>query len=213
VGTEAAPKASSATDARQRFIDVALRLFTQRSFAGTSLQMIADELGVTKAAVYHHFHTREELLTAVVEPLLGQLRTTIEAAEAQRTPHARAEYMLTDYAALAVRNRALVAVLAADPGVIEMLRAQLDLGNLIDRQIKLLADVHPGPVGLVNAALVLAGIAGAAGPTLVDLDNDALSQHLIEASRRTLGLRTPRGPTRDTALQKRQQTATNRGHD
>ena len=35
--------------------------------------MIADELGVTKAAVYHHFHTREELLTAVLEPLMDQL--------------------------------------------------------------------------------------------------------------------------------------------
>ena len=34
---------------RQRFIDVAVRLFTQRSFAGTSLQMIADEVGVTKS--------------------------------------------------------------------------------------------------------------------------------------------------------------------
>jgi AcrR family transcriptional regulator len=192
VATEAAPK--TATDSRQRFIDVALRLFTQHSFAGTSLQMIADELGVTKAAVYHHFHTREELLEAVVEPVLVELRAIVDAAETQRTVHARAEYMLTGYAGLAVRNRALISVLAADRGVIEILRTQRDLVTLINRQVKLLADVDPGPSGLVKAGLVYGGIAGAVGPALIDLDDETLSRHLTEACRRTLGLRTPRRP-------------------
>jgi AcrR family transcriptional regulator len=194
VVTEGATKAASATDSRQRFIDVAVRLFTQRSFAGTSLQMIADELGVTKAAVYHHFHTREELLNAVVEPMLGQLQLIVDAAEKQRSVHARAEYMLVGYADLAVRNRDFIAVLAADPGAIDMLRSQRDLGALIDRQIKLLADVDPGPGGQVKAALVMSGIAGAVGPTLFDLDDDALREHLVDAGRRALGLRAPRRP-------------------
>jgi AcrR family transcriptional regulator len=196
MATYAAAK-TAATDSRQRFIDVALRLFTQRSFAGTSLQMIADELGVTKAAVYHHFHTREDLLNAVVEPVLEQLRAIVDAAEKQRTVHARAEHMLTGYVALAVRNRALISVLAADRGVIELLRTQADLGTLIDRQVKLLADVDPGPAGLVKAALIFAGVAGAVGPALVELEDKALNQHLIEAGRRTLGLRTPRRPPTD----------------
>jgi len=195
----ATPRTTGATDTRQRIIDVAVRLFTRHSFAGTSLQMIADELGFTKAALYHHFHTREELLRAVVEPLFGQVRAIIEQAQTQRSRHARAEHMLAGYADLAVRHRALMSVLAGDPGVIDMLRAHGHLGSLIDRQIKLLADVEPGPGGLVKAAVVLAGIAGAALPsTVLDLDEDALRQHFVEAGRRTLALRTPRRPTRDT---------------
>jgi len=190
-------KTNGATDTRQRIIDVAVSLFTRHSFAGTSLQMIADEMGFTKAAVYHHFHTREQLLGAVVEPLFGQVRPIIEQAEAQRSRNARAEHMLTGYADLAVRHRALMSVLAGDPGVIDMLRAQGDFGDLINRQIKLFADLDPGPGGLVKAAVVLAGIAGAALPSSVlDLDDDALRQHFIEAGRRTLGLRTPRRPSR-----------------
>jgi AcrR family transcriptional regulator len=181
----------AAPDTRQRLIDVAVSLFTRHSFAGTSLQMIADELGVTKAAVYHYFHTREELLAAVVQPLTDKLQTIIETAEAQRSRHARAEHMLTGYVDLAVRNQALMSVLAGDPGVIDMLRAS-GLGGLIDRQIKLLADLEPGPGGMVKAAVVLAGIAGAAGPRLLRLDDDTLRQHLVEAGRRTLGLRAPR---------------------
>jgi AcrR family transcriptional regulator len=180
------------SESQRRLIDVAVSLFTVHSFAGTSLQMIADELGITKAAVYHHFRTREELLTAVVEPVLRQLRVVIEVAETKRSPHARAEHVLAGYAELAVEHHAVVSVLANDPGAIEMLRTHPEAGDLINRQLSLLADVTPGPAGLVNATMVLAGIAGAAGRTLVDLDDDTLRRQLVETGRRTLGLRAPR---------------------
>ena len=107
-----ATPALATTDTRTRLIEVAVGLFTRHSFAGTSLQMIAAELGFTKAAIYHHFRTREQLLAAVLEPMLDELRTVVESAETRRTPHAKAEHMLSGYAALAVRNRGLVAVLS-----------------------------------------------------------------------------------------------------
>jgi AcrR family transcriptional regulator len=182
-------------DTRTRLIEAAVGLFTRHSFAGTSLQMIADELGFTKAAIYHHFRTREQLLAAVLEPILGELRIIVEAAEARRTPHARAEHMLSGYAALAVRNRGLVAVLAADPSVATVLAERAEWGELIKRQLALLADVDPGPAGEVKAAMVFAGMAGAVGPTGANLDDDVLREHLVDAGRRTLGLRAPRRVT------------------
>ena len=148
----------------------------------------------TKAAIYHHFHTREQLLAAVLEPMLDELRAVVESAEARRTAHTRAEHMLSGYAALAVRNRGLVAVLAADPSVATVLHERPEWGDLIRRQLALLADVDPGPSGAVKAAMVFAGMAGAAGPTWVNLDEDTLQQHLVDAGRRTLGLRAPRRP-------------------
>jgi len=180
------------TDTRTRLIEAAIGLFTRHSFAGTSLQMIADELGFTKAAIYHHFRTREQLLAAVIEPMLDELRTVVKSAETKRTPHARAEHMLGGYAALAVRNRGLVAVLATDPSVATVLTDRAEWGKLIMRQLALLADVDPGPAGEVKAAMVFAGMAGAAGPTWGNLDDDALREHLVDAGRRILGLRTPR---------------------
>jgi AcrR family transcriptional regulator len=182
----------STADTRTRLIDVAVDLFTRHSFAGTSLQMIADELGFTKAAIYHHFRTREQLLAAILEPILNELRAVIESAEKKRTPHARAEHMLSGYAAVAVRNRGLVAVLAADPSVASVLTEHAEWGDLIARQLKLLADVEPGPAGQIKAAMVFAGMAGAAGPTGANLDDDVLRAHLVDAGRRTLGLRSPR---------------------
>jgi AcrR family transcriptional regulator len=183
------------TDPRTRLIEAAVGLFTRHSYAGTSLQMIADELRFTKAAIYHHFRTREQLLAAVLEPMLNELRTVIESAETRRTSHARAERMLSGYAGLAVRNRGLVAVLAADPSVATVLTERAEWGDLIMRQLALLADVDPGPGGEVKAAMVFAGMAGAVGPTGANLDDDVLREHLVDAGRRTLGLRAPRRTT------------------
>ncbi len=191
-----ATAALETTDTRTRLIEVAIDLFTRHSFAGTSLQMIADELGFTKAAIYHHFRTREQLLAAVLAPILDELRTVIEAAETRRTPHARAVHMLSGYAGLTVRNRGLVAVLAADPSVATVLTERAEWGDLIKRQLALLADVDPGPAGEVKAAMVFAGMAGAAGPAGANLDDVVLCEHLVDAGRRTLGLRAPRRATK-----------------
>lgn len=190
MGTVAGPAREQR--ARQRVLDVAMDLFTRHSYAGTSLQMIADELGVTKGALYHHFHTREELLQAVIGPLIDQLCEVIEAAEAHRAQAVRAERMLTGYAGLAAANRALVAVLHGDPGVWEVLQSNREWRGLIDRQITLLAGAEPDLGGRVKASIVMSGIAATAAPGVVDADADHLRQELIEAGRRTLGLRTPR---------------------
>jgi AcrR family transcriptional regulator len=179
--------AVKAPDSRQRFIDVALRLFARHSFAGTSLQMIADELGVTKSAVHHHFRTREELLLAVVEPLMGHLRVAIEGAEALRGRHARAERLLAGFIDIVVRNRSLMGLLAGDPGVIEMLKAHPELSGLIERQMTLFAAVESGPAGMVRAFVVSRGLAGAVGADSLDLDDDAMRRYLTEVGRLTLG--------------------------
>lgn len=179
---------STAGDTRARLIEAAVDLCTRHTFAGTSLQMIADELGFTKAAIYHHFRTREQLLDAIVAPILEQLRGIVDAAEAQRSAPARAEYLINGFAQLAVDNR-VVAVLAADPSVAEMLRASREWDTLIERQMALLAAVNPGPAGPVKAAVALAGIAGASS---LGLPRDELHEHLTDAGRRVLGLRAPR---------------------
>ena len=52
---------------------MALELFARHGVGGTSLQMIADSLEVTKAAVYHQFHTKEAIVLAVLETHLQPL--------------------------------------------------------------------------------------------------------------------------------------------
>lgn len=177
---------------RQRLIDVAIELFKRHSVAGTSLQMISDELGLTKSAIYHHFRTRDELLSAVIEPLISEVARLVDAAEAMRSPRARADHMLTGFAALAASNRELVALLSGDPGVTDLLRMRTEWAAVVERQMALLADLEPGLGGQVKAAIVMSGIAGAAGADYGAVDDDTLRDQLIAAGRRTLGLRASR---------------------
>ncbi|MER5430118.1 helix-turn-helix domain-containing protein [Streptomyces sp. NPDC002588] len=180
---------------RDRILGAALRLFAEHSFAGTSLQMIADETGLTKAAVYHHFHTREDLLTALGEPALTEMRAAIEAATAQRTPSARAERMLTEFVDLALRHRKLTSMLATDQAMIHLFRTQGHYDELVGRPLTLLAGSAPDPAGRISAAVALAGIAITAGRELTDdLEDDTARRHLVETGRRILGLRAPRTP-------------------
>lgn len=50
---------------RDRILDVALDLFTEQGFDGTSLRELADRLGFTKAALYYHFRSKEDILLAL----------------------------------------------------------------------------------------------------------------------------------------------------
>lgn len=60
-----------APDARRQLIDAALRLFATRGFDGTSLQDIADVVGIRKASLLYHFESKEQLRLAVLDHLLS----------------------------------------------------------------------------------------------------------------------------------------------
>jgi AcrR family transcriptional regulator len=65
-GPAPAPAAThTPNDTRQRILDVALDLFTEQGYDGTSLRQIAEQLGVTKAALYYHFESKEDILMAL----------------------------------------------------------------------------------------------------------------------------------------------------
>lgn len=69
----------SDTDERVRLIvDAAARSFEARGFHGTSVQDIADAVGLTKAALYYYVKTKEDLLALVHDAFVS---TMLEAAE------------------------------------------------------------------------------------------------------------------------------------
>ncbi|MFF4405279.1 TetR/AcrR family transcriptional regulator [Streptomyces sp. NPDC001262] len=57
------------SNTRERIQQTALGLFVTRGYEKTSLREIAEELGVTKAALYYHFKTKEDILTALSDRL------------------------------------------------------------------------------------------------------------------------------------------------
>ncbi|WP_326597623.1 TetR/AcrR family transcriptional regulator [Streptomyces sp. NBC_01803] len=71
------------SDTRQRIQDVALELFAEQGYEKTSLREIAERLDVTKAALYYHFRTKEDILTGLVEDLTRPMEELVAWAREQ----------------------------------------------------------------------------------------------------------------------------------
>jgi AcrR family transcriptional regulator len=67
VPDETAPSEEGAEpmSTRERILDAALDLFIEKGFDKTSLREIAEQVGVTKAALYYHFASKEDILMAL----------------------------------------------------------------------------------------------------------------------------------------------------
>ena len=83
------------TAAQTRVLDAALDLVSEYGVSGTSLQMIADAMGVTKAAVYRQFKTKDDIVLALTERELARLEPALEAAEAEESAIRARELLLS----------------------------------------------------------------------------------------------------------------------
>ncbi|GAA5159755.1 MULTISPECIES: TetR/AcrR family transcriptional regulator [Amycolatopsis] len=174
-------------DTRTRLLATALRLFTEHGVEATSLQMIADALGVTKAAVYYHFKTKDEIAGAVAEPGLRELEVVLEEASRLRRRGARVDHLLSGFVDVVVRHRALIALFARDPGVTRAL-ANSWSEVLSIRMMELFAGPEEDESRVIAAHAAIVGIALTGGaPQFAEMDDDTLRGHLLEVGRRLLG--------------------------
>jgi AcrR family transcriptional regulator len=92
--------AAEGQNARARIQEVALDLFIDEGYDKTSLREIAERLGVTKAALYYHFPTKEDIVSSMIEDRMAQLKEVIDWAKEQpRTEETRRE-VIRRYAGL-----------------------------------------------------------------------------------------------------------------
>jgi AcrR family transcriptional regulator len=103
-------------DTRARILDVALELFGENGFAATSTRELSERLGFTKAALYYHFRTKDDLLAALVAPAVEQLATLATGTAPRHSSAARRE-LLAGYVDLVAKNETLIRVLSQDPSV------------------------------------------------------------------------------------------------
>lgn len=72
------------SDTRERIQDAARELFLRRGVQRTSLQDIANELGITKPALYYHFPSREDLVRSILVPLIDEGERFVAEHEGRR---------------------------------------------------------------------------------------------------------------------------------
>lgn len=173
--------------AQTRILDAALKLIAEHGVGGTSLQMIADAIGVTKAAVYHQFKTKEQIVVALTERELGGLEEALEAAEAHDDfPQAR-EVLLGRVIEMAIERRGAASTLQFDPVVVRLLAEQEQFQRFIRRLYGVLVD-DTSEDARVSAAVLSGAIAvGVMHPLVADVDDDTLRSQLLRITHRLIG--------------------------
>ncbi|WP_030490395.1 TetR/AcrR family transcriptional regulator [Micromonospora chokoriensis] len=83
---------------RERIKAVALELFTEQGYEKTSLREIAERLNVTKAALYYHFKSKDDIVASFVEDRLEQMDALTAWAESQPATLATRRELISRYA-------------------------------------------------------------------------------------------------------------------
>lgn len=175
--------------AQTRIITAALDLFGAHGVSGTSLQMIADAIGVTKAAVYHQFKSKDDVVIAVSETELSALQDALDAAEAEADQVTARDVLLTRVVDMAVTRRQLTGVLQFDPVVVRLLAEHQPFAQFIERLYQVLLGGGTGVEARVNAAVMSGALSAAVmHPLVTDVDDDTLRAQILKVTRRILDL-------------------------
>jgi AcrR family transcriptional regulator len=177
--------AASFTSAQARIIEAALVLFADHGISGTSLQMIADEIGVTKAAVYHQYHTKDEIVLAVAQVVLARLEAAVTAAEAERSRSRAREVLISQMIDLAVERRRMASVIQRDPVMLRFLEEHAPFRHVMERVNRLLMGGTLDARARVQAATIASAIAGVVlHPLVLKLDDETLRSQLLKQVRK-----------------------------
>lgn len=172
---------------RERVLQAALELFAEHGVSGTSLQMIADRVGVAKASVYYQFHTKEDIVLTLISPVFDDIARLVKIADAVGSDEARRDVAISGLVELAVRNRSLTTVFFGDPAIDPLVRSHDEFAAAIGGFDALLVGSAPDDATRVAMSVITAGVYGTAiNPQLADMSDDDLHRLLLRTSQRLL---------------------------
>jgi AcrR family transcriptional regulator len=128
---------------RDQILAVAVAVFNEQGYDAASVAQLAERLGVSKSALYHHFDSKEELLAVALDQALGGLEAVLHTAEATSGSAAdRLGAVLRGAVRVLVARRPFVTLLLRVRGTSEVERAALKRRRAFDQNV----------TGLVRAA-------------------------------------------------------------
>ena len=132
-------------DTRSRLRDLALQLFAEQGYEKTSLREIAEQLGVTKAALYYYFKSKEDIVRSLVEDYVAELDELIAWAKVQpRTKDTRTE-IIRRYLRIVTNGAAVFRMLHQNQAAVSGLANAKERGELFRERLDALIDLLTEP--------------------------------------------------------------------
>jgi AcrR family transcriptional regulator len=173
----------------RRIARLALDRFRVSGFVGTSIADLAGALGVSKAAIYYHYRSKDALLHRLVDPLLDAIDACIGE---HTTPAWTPRGLLGAYLAVLLAHRELVPLIATDVAVLN----HPSIGPRLRAQNQQLQSLLTAPDTSVSARLRAEAALGAIWRPLIaepplDLTDPAHQHILVDAAVATLQPKRP----------------------
>ena len=140
---------------RTRILDIARDLIAERGYGGTSISQIAAKLGTSKAALYYHFKSKEEILDALLsEPMIAFQELARKAAALP--PERRGEEILGAIIDFVGGPSSCLTAFQNDPSVLHEYAKCHNAQESEELMVRALAGARPSASKLIRARVAMA---------------------------------------------------------
>ncbi|MGL4177473.1 MAG: TetR/AcrR family transcriptional regulator [Dermatophilaceae bacterium] len=151
-------RASSET--RERIVHEAAQLFAAKGYAATSIREIGSAVGVSSAALYHHFPTKQAIVGELAATAASLLTTMAERTTALPAGE-RADAVLTGFLDTFADHGRTFLPLLSDPSCVQVPEVARSLFGARARVLEVLAGTMTGPDRALRAAMAVSALRGA----------------------------------------------------
>ncbi|WP_344372502.1 TetR/AcrR family transcriptional regulator [Agromyces tropicus] len=121
---------------QQGILEVAVAAFNEYGYDATSMGVLADRLGLSKSAIYHHFTSKDEILERALDQALGSLEGVLdEAGAATGTAADRLDHVLRGAVRVLVEQLPYVTLLLRVRGNTDVERRALARRRAFDKRV------------------------------------------------------------------------------
>jgi len=121
---------------QRQVLEIAVQVFIEQGYDATSVASLAQRLGLSKSALYHHFESKEALLEVALEEAIGSLEGVLREAGAQSgSAREQLEHVLRGAVRVLVEKLSYVTLLLRVRGNSDIERAALERRRAFDRQV------------------------------------------------------------------------------
>ncbi|POH62279.1 hypothetical protein C3B61_15450 [Cryobacterium zongtaii] len=180
-------RSEQTAQAKQRILEVAGTMFAEHGYDGTSMQDVATELGLTRAALYYHYSSKADILSEIIEAETSQFLATLETISAIKSRTARMDATITALVAAGLNQRLRIVFLVSDPAVSALPSPANGRPDVFDRVAKVIYSETPTPEQVF--AVTAAFMSFAAISTFPHLTDEQLSPIMTRALHRLLRVR------------------------
>jgi AcrR family transcriptional regulator len=163
--------------------DAATETFGARGYRAATLEQIGAQVGITRSAVLHHFHSKADLLAAVVDPCLGALAELVAAPRGgkPRDP-AQQRQVLTQLTELFLEHRGALRLLVNDAAAGAELGSDVKWAAFREQLVVQLFGPAATADDHVRVAAALGAVCQPVTNAWLDLDDGETRRELIDAA-------------------------------